>query len=48
MTRDGQAMLHGLGAVALWSTLIGLVLILGGLALQQCQETPSPASHESN
>ncbi|QTF91855.1 DMT family transporter [Halomonas sp. BM-2019] len=30
------------------STLVGLVLILGGLALQQWQKAPAPAAHESS
>lgn len=36
------------GEPILPSTLVGLLLILGGLGLQQCQKTPSPAGHESN
>ncbi|MFC2992520.1 DMT family transporter [Halomonas tibetensis] len=30
------------------STLVGLLLILGGLGLQQCQKSPAPAAQESS
>ncbi|WP_404298492.1 DMT family transporter [Halomonas sp.] len=36
------------GEPILPSTLIGLLLILGGLGLQQCQKSPAPAAQESS
>lgn len=36
------------GEPILPSTLVGLLLILGGLGLQQCQKSPAPAAQESS
>jgi drug/metabolite transporter (DMT)-like permease len=36
------------GEPILASTLVGLLLILGGLGLQQWQKTPAPAVQESS